>query len=375
MKQDESGRAERRTVHGPRARTYLGLIALFCACVAFYFAKEVVLPFVLGTLIALTLNPPTRALARRGVPPFVSAIALIAVLAAAAAAGGYLLSGPVAGWIEEAPQLQQELKHKLRGLSASLQTVKEASDQVEEIAEAPVEPGVVKVAIDQPGIVATAVRDVVSFATTAFVALVFALFLLASGDMFYVKLVESFPRLSDKKRALKIAYGVEESISRYLLSITLINAGLGCVIGAGLWLLGMPQPAVWGGMAFLFNFLPFIGALAGVLLSAAAAVISFDSIGYAMLVPAFYLLATSLEGHFITPVLIGRRLELNAVCVFATVVFWAWMWGVAGALMAVPFLVCLKVVCDHVPGLTVLGNLLGSSPMRGRYDPLRSEQE
>ncbi|SPH23489.1 AI-2 transport protein TqsA [Defluviimonas aquaemixtae] len=361
--------------HTVAIRRYLGFIAFFCACIALFFAKQVVLPFVLAILLALTLSPVTRSLARLGVPPFFTAVILIAGVATTVAAGGYLLSGPVSDWIDDAPNIQRELEQRLRGVTQSIETVKKASDHVEELAETATDPGVVKVAIEQPGIVASAMLNVASFATTALVALILALFLLASGDMLYVKLVESFSRLSDKKRALKIAYGVEESISRYLLSITLINAGLGLVVGVGLALIGMPQPIVWGAVAFLFNFLPYVGAVAGIGLATIVAIVSFDSFGYAMLVPVFYFIATSIEGHVVTPVLVGRRLELNAVMIFATVVFWAWLWGFAGALLAVPFLVCLKVLCDNVPGLSVIGNFLGSSDIRGRYDPLRNEAD
>ena len=359
--------------HSLAIRRYLALIALFCGCVALFFAKQVVLPFVLAILLALTLSPVTRALARFGIAPVVTAAVLIAAVSATVAAGGYLLSGPVSDWIDQAPTMQRELEQRLRGVTQSLQSVKEASDNVEELAEATSDPEVIKVAIEQPGIVTSAMVNLASFATTALVALVLALFLLASGDMLYIKLVESFPRLSDKKRALKIAYGVEESISRYLLSITLINAVLGLVVGTGLAVIGMPQPVVWGAVAFLFNFLPYVGAVAGIGLVAVVSIVTFDSLGYAMLAPGFYFLATSIEGHFVTPIFVGRRLELNAVVIFGTVVFWAWLWGFAGALLAVPFLVCLKVLCDNVPALWVIGNVLGSSEARGRYDPLRNE--
>ncbi len=355
-------------------RRYLGIIAFVCAAVALYFAKQVVLPFILAILLALTLSPITRALARFGIPPVITALVLILAVASSMATGGYLLSDPVSDWVENAPEMQRELERRLHDFTASIRSVKEASDQVDKIAETAKDPDVVKVSIEQPGLVTSAMLDVASFATTSLVALVLALFLLASGDMFYVKLVESFPRFGDKKRALKIAYGIEQSISRYLLSIAVINAALGLVVGLGLWLIGMPQPVVWGAIAFLLNFLPYIGAVGGVALAAAVSIVSFDSLGHALLAPGFYLLATTIEGQFITPVVLGRRLELNAVFVFATVVFWAWIWGFAGALTAVPFLVCLKVLCDNIPALSTLGNFLGTSDIRGRYDPLRAEE-
>ncbi|WP_347311438.1 AI-2E family transporter [Defluviimonas sp. SAOS-178_SWC] len=354
-------------------RRYLGIIAFICAAVAIYFAKQVVLPFILAVLLALTLSPVTRTLARIGVPPIVTALVLIIAVATSMAAGGYLLSDPISDWIDDAPRIQRELEGRLHDITDSIRSVQKASEKVDQIAETAKDPDVVKVAIDQPGILTSTILDVASFATTSLVALVLALFLLGSGDMFYVKLAESFPRFGDKKRALKIAYGVEQSISRYLLSIAVINACLGIVVGLGLWLIGMPQPAVWGAVAFLFNFLPYIGAIAGVALVAAVSIVSFDSFGHALLAPGFYFLATTIEGQFITPVILGRRLELNAVFVFATVVFWAWMWGFAGALTAVPFLVCLKVLCDNVPALSTLGDFLGTSEIRGRYDPLRGE--
>ncbi|MCB2117002.1 MAG: AI-2E family transporter [Rhodobacteraceae bacterium] len=353
-------------------RRYVAIVAFVTVAVALYFAKQVVLPFILAILLALTLSPVTRALSRYGIPPLLTALVLIATVSGAIGAGTYLLSGPVSEWIAQAPEIRQELELRLRDIAQSIRSVKEASEQVEELAAASGD-GVVKVSIDQPGFITSAFLDMASFATTSLVALVLALLILASGDMFYVKLVESFPRFADKKRALKIAYGVEQSISSYLLSITIINAGLGVTVALGLWLVGMPQPAVWGALAFLLNFLPYIGAVTGVALCAAVSIVSFDSLPHALLAPGFYLLATSVEGQFVTPVVLGRRLEMNAVAVFSTVVFWAWLWGFAGALTAVPFLVCLKVICDHVPQLSRLGNFLGTSDIRGRYDPLRRE--
>lgn len=354
-------------------RRYVAVIAFVSAGLALYFAKQVVLPFILAILLALTLSPVTRALARYRVPPIATALVLIIGVAIAIAFGAYMLSGPVSDWIDDAPRIRHELETRLSAVTDSIRSVKNASEQVEGMTETATDPDVVKVAIEQPGIVTSTVLDIASFATTSLVALILALFLLASGDMFYIKLVEAFPRFGDKKRALKIAYGIEQNISNYLLSITLINAGLGITVGVGLWIIGMPQAPVWGALAFLLNFLPYIGAAAGVAMCGAVAVASFDSVGIALLAPAFYLLATSVEGQFVTPVILGRRLELNAVSVFSTVVFWAWIWGFAGALTAVPFLVCLKVICDHVPGLSVLGSFLGASDGRGRYDPLREE--
>ena len=196
---------------------------------------------------------------------------------------------------------------------------------------------------------------------TVAVALVLALFLLASGDMFYLKLVQSFQTFTGKKRALKAVYDVERRVSRYLLTITIINAGLGISVGLYLFALGLPVPYVWGLAAFLLNFLPYIGGVIGAVLVGAYAIASFDSLGYAILAPIGYQILTGVEGQFITPYLVGRRLELNTVAVFLTVVFWGWLWGIAGALVAVPFLVVFKVICENVTALNMIGHFLDKS--------------
>ena len=342
-------------------RRTLGLILLVLLTIGFYFAKEVFLPLMMATLLALTLSPLVRALHRVGLAPAVSATAIILVLAAAVGGAALLVSGPVSGWISDAPKLEAELQQKLHTLASSVAVVQKASDQVDKIAAGVADPEVQKVAVQSPGLLTVAVSNVASVLATTLVTLVLALFLLASGDLFYVKLIDAFPRFGDKKRALRIVYGIERSVSRYLLLATAINAALGVVIGTGMWAIGMPLPLVWAFVAFFLNFLPYIGPLSGAGLAGAVAVVSFDHLGHAALAPIIYLTATSIEGQFITPVILGRQLELNTVSVFVTVVFWGWLWGIAGALMAVPFLVCLKVICDNVDSMNTLGNFLSAA--------------
>ena len=343
-------------------RRTLGMILLVLLTIGFYFAKEVVLPLVMATLLALTLSPLVRTFHRFGLAPIVTATALILILAMTLGGAALLVSGPVSAWINDAPKLQSELQFKLHSLATSVEVVQKASDQVDKIAAGSIDPEVQKVAVQSPGLLTLAVSNAASVLATTLVTLVLALFLLASGDLFYVKLIDAFPRFGDKKRALRIVYGIERSVSRYLMLVTAINAGLGVVIGLGLWAIGMPEPLVWAFVAFFVNFLPYIGPLLGAGLAGAVAVVSFDHLGHAALAPVIYLTATSIEGQFITPVILGRQLELNTVSVFVTVVFWGWLWGIAGALMAVPFLVCLKVICDNVVSMNTLGSFLSAAP-------------
>ncbi|WP_299785994.1 AI-2E family transporter [uncultured Marivita sp.] len=130
-------------------------------------------------------------------------------------------------------------------------------------------------------------------------------------------------------------------------------------MGVAMYLVGLPNPVLWGVLAFALNFLPFIGAVVGAFLVAAFGILSFDTLGLGLLPAGLYLTLTSVEGQFITPSVLGRRLEMNTVSVFLTVIVWSWLWSVPGALMAVPFLLLLKVICNNVPGLATLGNFLG----------------
>ncbi len=325
---------------------------------AIYFARDMFLPIVIALLLALTLSPLVRFFEKLGVAVFITSTVLIVGTAVMLFVGAYFLSGPVATMVAEIPDVGDALRVKLGGVMASIQDVQDASAQVEEMATGG--DTVPKVAIAQPGLLAFAAGSVANFLSLTAVGLVLALFILASGDLFYVKLVEAFPSFSDKRRAVKTVRAVERQVSRYFLTITTINAGLGVAVGLAMWAIGLRNPVLWGVLAFTLNFLPFLGALVGIAIVAAIGILTFDSIGAGLLPAGAYLLLTAIEGQFVTPHVLGRRLELNTVSVFITVIVWSWLWTIPGALMAVPFLVVLKVICDNVAGWSVLGSFLGA---------------
>jgi predicted PurR-regulated permease PerM len=167
------------------------------------------------------------------------------------------------------------------------------------------------------------------------------------------------PRLSDKRRVVEIARETEDDISYYLLTISLINGALGVAIGTAMYLLGMPNPILWGVMGGIFNFVPFLGAVTGIGIVALVALLTFDQFWPILLPPLSYLVLTSFEAQFITPALLARRLTLNPVAVFLALIVWTWLWGVAGALLAVPLLATLKICCDHIEPLNPIGTMLG----------------
>jgi predicted PurR-regulated permease PerM len=340
------------------------VIALFLIALVglLYFARDFLLPVVLAFLFALTLSPIVRFLQKRGIAPVFSAMVLVVLLVAAFSAAAFLLSGPVSDWIDSAPEINRKIQQKLAAFRSPVDAVVQASEQVDHIAEGASSPTVQKVVVQQPGLLSKAADTLFGGLSMAAVTFVLLLFLLASGTLFYEKMISVLPTFRDKKRALTIAYDVEREVSHYLLTITAINVVLGVVIGFAMAVLGMPNPALWGVTATLLNFIPYIGAFAGIVMVGLVALISFDSLSYATIPPLVYKSAAVVEGQFITPVLLGRRLELNSVAIFIFVALWTWLWGIVGAIIAVPLLVSVKVFCDHFEGLASFGEFLSGRP-------------
>ncbi|SHI89706.1 AI-2E family transporter [Wenxinia saemankumensis] len=350
-------------------RRTVTMIFIILGLTAAYFSRDLLLPLVLGLLLTLVFSPLVRALKRIGIPAWISAVLLIGGLTVGAIAGGYALSGTATSMVANAPQTMAEAREKLSGILDTFERVQEVGAQVSDITDGedgpaddtPGQDETVSVVADRPNFVMTAAGGVASFVSTTIAALVLALFLLASEDMFQRRIVETSKRLTDKKRAFTIMRDMERQMSRYLLAVTAINAGLGVCVGTALWALGLTSAPVWGVAAFLLNFIPFLGAAVGVVLVAITALVQFDSASYALLCPLAYLGLTTLEGNVVTPALVGRRLEINTVSVLVAVIVWVWLWGVPGAVLAVPILVVIKVICDNIERLQPIGRFLSGS--------------
>jgi predicted PurR-regulated permease PerM len=325
------------------------------------FAQDFILPVVLGTFIAITFRPTIRMLARHHVPEWLAASGFITIVMIMVSLLAYTVAGPIASFAQNAPRYAQTFGAKLGDVLGSLSTVMRYAEKFQ--------------AASTPG-GATATQEVVvregpplaqlgqmtgysmSIVATIVLTLVIAAFLMASGDLFYAKLVRVLPTLQDKKTALRIVYDVEREVSTYLLIITAINAALGLAVAVAFYALGMPTPFLWGAVAFVLNFIPYIGAVTGISVAAFMAVVTFDSIAYAALAPLSYAIINGIENQFVSPLLLGRRLQLNSVAILLALTFWTWIWGIAGTLVAVPILVTIKVFCDHLESLSGIGEFL-----------------
>jgi predicted PurR-regulated permease PerM len=337
---------------------------LFIACIAaMYFARDFLLPVVLAIFVALTLRPTVRYLDRHGVPAALTAIVFVAIILTASFAAVYFLSGPIASWFDQAPQLSRTFSEKFNGLRAPMQTLNDLSQKLTAVADPGNASSPQEVVVHTPAIptlFAMITGYPMQILITLSATLVIAVFIMASGNLFYEKMVRILPHLTARKRALRIAYDIEAAVSGYVLTITAVNAGFGILIGVIYYFLGMPLPYLWGFLAFSFNFFPYVGAVSGVVLSAFMAIVTFDQLGYALLVPFSYIVLSLSDSEIVRPQILGRSLQMNAVAILLSLAFFTWLWGISGAAIAIPMLVSIKVFCDNFDQLSGLGEFIAA---------------
>lgn len=338
---------------------------IYASVFALSLAKDFLVPVVLAFLLAMVFGPIRRFFDRRGVPAAVSSLLIVLVLLFSFVAIASALAVPARNWVNNAPSIAWQVEQKLRTVSRSLHGLLQADEKIKKLSQTASD-NVQHVKIEGTSVTTSALLLAPSVITQLIFTLVLLFFLLASGDMFYEKLVHVMPTFQDKKRAMRIAHTIERKLSHYLLTITAINACLGVAVGLAMALLGMPEPLVFGVAAFVLNFIPYLGALIGIVIAASVAVISFDWIGWAPVVAATYFSLTAVEGQFITPYFIGRNLRLNTVVVFIAVSFWAWLWSAVGMIVAVPLLVAVKTFCEHIDDLEGLGHFLSERHAEAR---------
>lgn len=325
-----------------------------------YFARSFLLPIVLALLLTFLLAPIVRALGRLRIPNGLAAALVILAMLSAVVYGAQQLSGPAASWIDRAPQGLRKAERRILELQRPMQEVQQAAEEVEEQVERiSGRENAREVQVQGRSLSGAILSQTQAFLAGAVVMLILLYFLLASGDLFLRKLVRVLPRLSDKKAAIEIARATESHISTYLVTVTLINLGLGVVVGLAMALIGMPNPILWGVTAGVLNFIPYLGPIVMLVVLALVSVITFDELDRALLAPFLYFAINGVEGYFVTPALLGRRLMLNPVVIFLGLIFWGWMWGIAGALLAVPLLATFKIFCDHIEPLAPIGEFLG----------------
>jgi predicted PurR-regulated permease PerM len=340
--------------------TLVQFVGLGLGLVAFlYFARPVMLPIFLACAAAMTLKPLIRWLSYCHIPPALSAAVVLCGLVFVTVIGFLQLGRPALAWLNEAPQHMTELRQRVQKLFPRLARFSLAATAMTNLGATEAERQLTPTVEVNDNRSATALFNWTgSFMVGAGETLVLLYLLLASGDLFLQKLVRVMPTMHDKKSAVEISHDIQHNISNYLFSVTFINLCLGLVVSGGLYLMGVPNAAMWGMVVAILNFVPYFGPIAGVMVLAAAGLLTFDTLAMVALPPAWYLLLHLLEANLVTPLLLGRRFTLNPVVIFVSLIFWTWLWGVPGAILSVPILVAIKAVCDRVRALSQLNELL-----------------
>src|SRR6185437_16117818 len=285
-----------------------------------------------------------------------AALAMIILLFAVLGGGGYLLGGPATAWLERAPESLPRLEQHLRVFKRPIEQIQEATKQVEQLTR---NPGDGKpIAVKGPGLADYLFSGTRHLMSGLGITVLMLFFLLSSGELFMRRLVEILPNFRDKKRAVEMSREVEENVSAYLLTISVMNALVGVAAGLSMWAIGVPDPILWGALAFILNYVLILGPLTGMALFFLAGLMSFDALWQTLIPPGAYLIIHLIEGEWVTPMLVAKRFTLNPVLVIGSLIFWDWMWGIPGALLAVPMLAVFKIVCDRVRPLAALGHFI-----------------
>ena len=337
---------------------------LILACLyTLYLAKDFLAPVVLAVVFNFLLSPFVRVLKRVRIPEALGAAIVMLAGLGMLSFVFYELAGPVSVWLGRAPQILARVSADLQSWKSPVEQVTQAGEQVSQITRAATSgPAKAPAAVElkPPGItdgLFSKTRDAI-LGLVVFLILLY--FLLSSGDLFLRKLIHVLPRFQDKKKAVLITREIEDHISRYLITVAIINACLGASAVLVFWALGMPNPLLWGTLGFLLNFVPYLGALTEIIIVGLSASAAFPHLPHALLVPAAYLGLAAIEANLFTPFVMGRRMTLNPVIIFAAVTFWGFLWGILGVFLAVPALVMLKIVCEHVTPLAPIAEFLGT---------------
>jgi predicted PurR-regulated permease PerM len=319
----------------------MGVLALVAAL---YFGRSILLPVAAAIIVGITLGPVVKFGSRFGVPTGVTAIIIVLWLTLMVGAGITFFAAPLTEWIARAPEIGGVVQEKLRVFDYPLSVLQQLKSAV-----MPAAGGQTVSVESNPAEMVGSVLVLVTPAVSQFVVFFGTLvFFLATNNTLRQRIVVAFVTREGRLRMLRIWNDIEANLVGYVGMVTMINIALGAVTTIMLYLVGFPNPVTFGLLTMLLNYIPYIGPAIIAIVLFGVGLVAMPSLAQAALAPALFVAITTVEGHFLTPSLVGRRLTLSPFIVFLALAFWTWLWGPIGAFLAVPLVIVSLVVLGHV---------------------------
>ncbi|WP_375203306.1 AI-2E family transporter [Hyphococcus sp.] len=339
------------------ASLFLSVIAI---AVVLYFAKPIMLPLAGAFIISVMLAPLTGRLVKVGFSQQIAAGAVTACAFAAIISLLVFTGRPAMAWVERAPELVVEAREKLSGIEKAVTTMKEVSEKVEEMANVGADEGEAEVVSIKDregakGVTKAAPGAIIQFLFTW----VLVFFFLSERNEFRRKLAAANPSVGAKLRAMRMFANIEQRIGSYMLTMAAINAFLGLSLAAALWAVGMPSPHVWGLLAAVLNFIPYIGPAILTVLLGLSGIVHYDDSLMALAPAGIFILLNFIESNFLTPMIMGVKMKITPIAIIVSVSLLTFLWGAVGGVLAIPLLLIFKAVCDATPALGPVGVLIG----------------
>ena len=325
------------------------ILAGFATVAALRLGREVLVPVVFGVLLALVLSGIVEALRGLRIPRAVSALILLLIIGAGLVGILDAVWAPAQQWIENAPRVLRTIEHRARPAQSIVQRLDAIADRLSSLAT----PGAKAAATpptpaSTPGVSAVSVLAGTGWVAAAtLMTLALTLLLLGAGPGPLARMTATLAHDWHAAQMLRIIHRIRLEVGRYYATLALINVGFGTVTALIMWALGMPNPALWGVMAGVLNFIPYLGCATTFAILTLVGLVTFDKIGHTLLVCASFLMLAAIEGHVIEPIFIGRRLNLNPIVVLVSLWLGGWLWGISGVILALPVLVATKVAAAH----------------------------
>lgn len=362
-----------------RASRALVVIATIAVGALLYFAREVFVPVALAILFALVLSSTVEGLHRFRIPRAVSAFLMLLILVVGLGAATDFLIEPAQQWLASAPRTLQVIERKIRPAERWMHRLEGLTHRATELGSTHGSEAAAQGQSTQPALSGSRVLTATGSTLVDIVTIVIlALFLLSGGPPMLARMAASLGSDLPAAHALRVIDAIRRELGRYYGTIALINLGLGAATAVAMVFLGVPNPFLWGAVAAVLNFIPYVGSATTLLLLAIVALVSFDDLPHVFAVVGSYLALATIEGQVVQPLLVGRRLDLNPILVFLAVWFGGWFWGVAGIVIAVPTLVALKVAASHSEGAAAVVAFLSPSAsktlesLQGRMTEVRA---